>query len=79
MHMQPQFLVGSEAAHQLRLNSKNTANETAVYTESINNSKWVCCAKCNSYFYLKCVIVGTKQTEVHGNKKGRFVCNFMGC
>ena len=68
-----------EAPDQLGLNGQHTASETSVYTDGIDHSKWVTCAKCNSYFHLACVTVGTQQTENQINSQGSFVCTFMGC
>ena len=65
-----------EAPDQLGLNGQHTASETSVYTDGIDHSKWVTCAKCNSYFHLACVTVGTQQTENQINREVLFALSW---
>ena len=68
-----------EAKDQDGIEMQHIGSGTTIYTDSIDGTKWLCCATCRCKFHLTCVTVGTKESETQINSRGSFICTFNGC
>ena len=71
------LICSKEAQDQIGIHMQFVGDEKVVFTDSIDDSKWVFCTTCKQAYHLSCV---TSCTEQQVEAKGwPFICSFNEC
>ena len=71
------FICNNEAKDQIGLEEQFLADGCIVFTDGIDDSKWVFCTTCKNAYHLKCVSCETEE-QIHA-KGWPFTCTFNKC